>query len=275
VNTRKPTILGKPLSLVLRAYYLGFNHPMKLRIWYTLRRAFGFPRLTVPYARTGWITVNESDHLQSRILTFGDYEPEVWAVLADHATGNEVFWDIGANIGSVSIKALQDSRVAQVHAFEPDPLHAHVLQHNLALNPNRYRVHPLALSDREERRIIHHGPQANTGLSTLLDGSITAAGDFLIDCRTIDGLVQQDSVAAPTLVKIDVEGWEYRVLDGARRVLRETPPKAIVFEAECDESAGILDGSIPSLLAEFGYRVRHVPRHGAWIEPRENYLAAR
>jgi FkbM family methyltransferase len=266
-------VINKPISRLLRAYYLGPNHPMKLRFWWTLRRVVGFPRLTMPYAGGGWITVNESDHLQGQIFTHGDYEPEVWETLARFANHNEVFWDVGANIGSVSIKALQDPRVAQVHAIEPDPLHADTLELNLSLNRGRYQIHRVALSDRSEWKIVYHGPSANSGLSTLVEGLLPTGQRFEVECLPLDTLVQERRAPSPTLMKIDVEGWEVRVLHGAAATLADAPPRAIVFEAECDQLANMLDTSLVNFLEHYGYDVRHIPRKGGWIEPRENYLA--
>ena len=74
-------------------------------------------------------------------------------------------------------------------------------------------------------------------------------------------------------MKIDVEGWELRVLEGAKRVLREAPPKTIVFEAACDSTGRIDDEDIEQFLAESGYDVSHIARPEKEIQPRENYLA--
>ena len=71
-------ILGKRVSRALRAYYLGPGHPMKLRFWWGMRERLRYPRLTIPYAGRGWITVDERDMLQGEIFVTGAYEPEVW-----------------------------------------------------------------------------------------------------------------------------------------------------------------------------------------------------
>ncbi len=58
---------------------------MKLRFYYWLRRLSGYARLTIPYAKDGWITVDERDWLQREIYATGAYEPEVWEALSTFA----------------------------------------------------------------------------------------------------------------------------------------------------------------------------------------------
>ena len=76
-------------------------------------------------------------------------------------------------------------------------------------------------------------------------------------------------------MKIDVEGFESRVLRGGSRLLKEQPPKAIVFEDEYENGAPIDRLETVSLLKAVGYRVTHITRRGYAAEERENYLAVR
>jgi len=266
-----PKVLGKAISRALSAYYLGPDHPMKMRIWYGMRRLTGSPRLTIPYAGRGWITVDERDMLQREILVNGAYEPEVWESLAELARGGEVVWDIGANIGSFAVRALNDPRVAEVHAFEPDPISAEVLETNLGLNRGRYVLHRVALSSTRETRALHHGPTANTGISGFANTNSSAS--FEVRCETLDSLVFDHGLPAPTLVKIDVEGWEAEVLRGAARLLATRPPRGIAVELECDAEGRITDRAPLELLEGAGYEVRWVRRRSGEVEARENYLA--
>jgi FkbM family methyltransferase len=182
-----------------------------------------------------------------------------------------VVWDIGAHIGSFAIQTLLDSRVKEVHAFEPDPLHADILRINLALNKGQYAIYRFALGSQREQRNLYHGPMINTGFSSL---AIQVSNEvFEVDCRTADELVFQEGIPSPTLMKVDVEGWEFKVLQGAQRLLKECPPKAIVFETECDEFNNPIDHSIIPYLEGLSYKVEKIIRpHGA-EDLKENFLA--
>src|SRR5438477_96083 len=97
-----PRVLGKYVSLPLRAYYRGPDHPMKLRIYRWFRKSVGYARFTIPYADFGLLTIDERDYLQEKIFATGFYEPEVWDILAGFAVRDEVVWDVGANPAKIS-----------------------------------------------------------------------------------------------------------------------------------------------------------------------------
>jgi FkbM family methyltransferase len=277
-------VIGKTISRILTTYYRGPGHPMKLRLWRYLRQASQYSPLTVAYGNGAWISIDERDWLQSSIFAFGAYEPEVWAALARHAMRDEVVWDVGANIGSFALTAAQDRRVKTVCAFEPDPLTLEVLERNLGLNGNPAVVYPLALSDSCERKTLIHGPRTNSGMSTFsptVDTGMTrhvAAADqqlprFEVECRTADALIAQGDVPAPTLMKIDVEGWEYQVLTGAHTLLGSTRLRALAFEASSDAAGGLHDERLERLLTTYGYSISHIQRPDGHSRAVENYLA--
>jgi len=263
--------LSKKFSAFLRSNYKGPDHPMKTRIWSWFRRMSAYPRITIPYGASGWITVDERCLMQKQIFNHGVHEPEVWQALSASATADEVLWDVGAHIGSCSIEALLDRRVKEVHAFEPDPVQARVLKENLALNGGRYTIHPCALSYQKIKMPLHRGPVENTGRSSLVFQTGKERCD--VDCLVIDDLVFQQGIPPPTLMKIDVEGWELEVLWGAERLLSEKPPKAIVFETGWDESDQMPEDSPGAYLKEFGYQIQRVQRPDGAVKERENFLA--
>jgi FkbM family methyltransferase len=259
---------------------------MKLRLWRHVRQIVGYAPLTVAYGEGGWIAIDERDWLQSFVLANGAYEPEVWNALARYAQADEVVWDVGAYIGTFALTAAQHPRVAHVCAFEPDPQTLETLRTNLALNAHAIGLYPFALSDRTETRTLIRGPAANAGMSTFGPSQSTGMRDhvsnpseqlptFDVACFTADELVASGAAPAPTLIKLDVEGWEYAVLNGARGILESTRLKAVVFETGCDAGGGILDGRVRRILIDHGYLLSHIERPGS--EPRgvENYLAVR
>lgn len=264
-------VLCKPLSRVLHNYYRGPDHPMKMRLWGWLRKLLGHSRLTIRYADNGWITVEERDLIERSILAGGAYEPEVWQTLRGFARGNEVVWDVGSHVGSFSIRALLDPHVREVHAFEPDPIQLQALVINLKLNGGCYTIHPFGLSDRQEVLSLYHGPSANTGLSSFL--ASLGREVFPVECRRVDDLVFQEGVNPPTLMKVDVEGFERRVFQGAKRLLTELPPKALVFEEEWGADRGSAHAA--EYVKGLGYRVWRIRRPSGITDRRENFLAAR
>ncbi len=131
----------------------------------------------------------------------------------------------------------------------------------------------MALSDREERRTFYGGSHNNSGLAGFLSSFSKDSLD--VNCKTIDALVAE-GVPPPTLLKLDVEGWELNVLQGGTKLLTSPSLKAIVFEAECyPPETKIKSFELVAFLNELGWHCRHIPRPSGEVSLRENYLAFR
>jgi len=237
-----------------------------------------FPRtyFTVRYADTGVIAVRETDYIEKSILFTGSYEPEVWQSIEAHIQPNDIVWDIGANIGATTVHAIHDSRVSEVHSFEPQPRVLPLLKLNVKLNNGdaKCTIHRFALSDSVGQTSLYTSDENNTGRSSLLH-SDRGRASVEVSTATIDFVIESNLAPAPTIVKIDVEGWEIHVLRGAGKLFSETPPRAIVFEAQYDAITDLpSDPELLSLFMHYGYVVRHIQRQHDPIEPAsENFLA--
>lgn len=269
IDTSRTGVLARALA----KYYLGPDHVSKLRLWRWLYGIFGRPSVIVSYMGGARLRLDYSDYVQSHILRFGVYEPEVWDVLGAYAVGNDIVWDVGAHVGSVSIRAALDPRVRSVHGFEPNPDTIPALRTNFALNPNlSLKQHAVALGDRQETRRLWPGTEGNIGTASLM---ISAGGGAEIFCIRGDELVASGAAEPPTLMKIDVEGFELKALAGCREMLASGRVRAIVFESEADKAGRLCDRVLATMLASQGYQLWRIARPGGSIEPRENYLAAR
>ena len=208
------------------------------------------------------------------MLWEGFYEPEVWEALFAWGRNAEVVWDIGAHIGTFTVRSLLDRRVKSVHAFEPDPVTFERLKWNVALNPhpsNRCHTHQCAVGEQEGEVTLYRGPFHNTGLSSINAQPTSEA--FRVCCRSLDEMVFDEDLERPTLMKIDVEGFEELVLSGGRRLFRETPPKAIAIEARADEHGSVLDQSLVDKLKSLQFELKWIRRPSGIVYARENYLA--
>lgn len=259
---------------LLARYLAAPEHPSKLRVWTWLYAIAGRPEVCVRYASQARMRLDLVDGVQNGIATHGFYEVEVWDALADYATGSDVVWDIGGHVGGVAIRAALDPRVEAVHCFEPNPRTAARLRTNLSLNPELpITHHAVALGDKTETRTLHFGPPHNIGQTSLVVRP-TELGTP-VECETADGLIASGKAVPPTLIKIDVEGFEPQVLAGASRLLASGKVKAIVFESAADPKGRLLSLDIPRLFEQFGYTFRHLGRKDGHLELNENYLATR
>jgi len=136
--------------------------------------------------------------------------------------------DVGANCGLYTRKLAQLSR--QVHAFEPSHKMADLLRRTSATNVS---VHEVALSDHAghaELFIPQNGEDLVHGLASLEPGvgaSSKTVASLNVPTARLDAIVRQDVA----FVKIDVEGHELSVLEGAVELLERSQPVFLV-EAE-------------------------------------------
>jgi FkbM family methyltransferase len=139
--------------------------------------------------------------------------------------------DIGSYSGIYALIALAASNECVVHAFEPLPANFARVKRNLRLNhksaTQRYLLHQIALSNLTTDRMIHIGlePQLSTA-SLERDFNEVVVRQLKIAAVRLDDFHLQDV----DLIKIDVEGHECQVLEGARELLtRDTP--VVLFES--------------------------------------------
>lgn len=142
-------------------------------------------------------------------------------LFADSLDPSGVVLDIGANIGYYSLYVLPV--VAAVHAFEPDPRPRAALERNLRDHPNAH-IHPQAVGRSNTKGVFVSEPHSE--LSHLSGNS--AAG-CEVDVVTVDSFVHANRLHV-TGIKIDVEGWDIDVIEGALTTL-ETQAPLLLTEA--------------------------------------------
>lgn len=174
----------------------------------------------------------------------GGVEPEQTAAFVAAIRAAAVFFDIGANVGYYTILA---SRLAGptgcVVAFEPVPRNLEFLRLHREMNDAaNVTIMPVALSDRAGKAKFSLGP--NNAM-----GHIGEGGELTVDTMTLDDAVIELGVG-PDILKIDVEGSERDLLEGAKNTLRRYRPM-IFLSTHSDE----LRSWCLEQLRELGYEV--------------------
>jgi len=148
----------------------------------------------------------------------------------------DLFFDIGANVGVYTVLASGVCR-ANTWAFEPDPGTARHFKRNIELNKldALVRVHECALGS-EQGEIAF-----TVGLDTV--NRIASAEDANVRMTRLERLDTLAGDAAPSMIKIDVEGAEEGVLLGGEAVLANPSLKVIELETVTAGSADILSRS--------------------------------
>jgi len=143
-------------------------------------------------------------------------------------TGNMV--DVGANIGIYTVElALQTS--GTVWSIEPTPktfevLKSNVEKHNLK-NVNLFHGAAGDFDGTVNLRLEVHDQTDNRVYDTSKDFRFKEGGQVTVPCTTIDTLVQNTPI---NFMKIDTQGYDYRVLKGAEKTLRNNKNIKFMFE---------------------------------------------
>jgi FkbM family methyltransferase len=279
---------GGKVSPVVGVYYPRIVETLIRQIWFRPRipagkarrlglieRMMGRRRIRV-LTRPGFLfACDQTDWLQRNLLCNRIHEQEVTDQLTAVFRSDDIFFDVGANTGYFSCLALC-SGVAGVTAFEPDPDTCVVMNGQRQLNgwdEAALSIVPMGLSDENGHQQLIRG--SDSGESGFGDWPHREpVGRIEVEVITLDEYCRQAG-RYPSILKIDVEGWEYPVLRGAAAVLQNPTLRLVVFETACDAKGVIIDPRLPELLKQAGFTVSHLPRPSGRIKPTENYLALR
>lgn len=149
----------------------------------------------------------------------GSYERQKCELFAKLVQPGDVVYDVGANVGYYSLIAAHLAGPAgRVYAFEPVPRNVAYLSRHLEMN---------AVAN---TTILEVAVAARAGMARFdasgepSMGSLNPSGTLHVKTVVLDDLLAMSAVEPPTLVKIDVEGAELSVLQGATHILRRYRP---------------------------------------------------
>jgi len=161
-------------------------------------------------------------------IWLGTYEPELQSAIRRFGRAGMIAYDIGANIGYVSILlALTGGPGSRVFAFEPLPANLERLRSHIEMNNLQDRVKPIPIAIGEHagrsRFLVH----ASGGMGKLegSDGRQTCyEAEIDVDMLALDDFVWVYGNPPPDLMKIDIEGGETKAVRGMQRIFEESRP---------------------------------------------------
>jgi len=182
------------------------------------------------------------------------YEPEVWTHLMTRLRPDDTVADVGAFIGLYTVAmAKRLVRGGKVIACEPDPNNAAVLKGHVALNcvADRVGIVEAVVSDCVGEVLFQSGAESQSRVRTKPSDSAHMVASVTLDRVFVD--------KALDVVKIDVEGHEEAVLQGACCVLQrhERAPRVIYIEVHpyAWAALGTSSASLLGFLQGCGYEV--------------------
>ena len=200
-------------------------------------------------------------------LYVGMQEFEDMAFAVHMLRPGDLFSDVGANIGAYTILA---SAVSGAHsiAFEPVSSTYDWLVQNIRLNGLAEKVVAQHVAIGAEIGTARVTSNLDTVNHVLPNNSISdATANEQVEVTTLDAIFREQ---APTLIKIDVEGFEMAVLKGGARTLADPRLRAVIAELNCSgETYGHDDAEIRNRLESFGFEcVQYLPFERRIVERR-------
>lgn len=186
-------------------------------------------------------------------LNLGEYEEED-TLIDSFVNKNSVCFDIGANAGWFSLHLAQKIPGIQIHSFEPIPAVFNNFKRNLTLNGFQ-GIHPynLGFSNEEGVQELHFSPSL-TALSSFKQLFPEQTSKVKCSFTTLDNFVKNNNIRKIDFLKIDVEGAELLVIDGAKNSLHQFIPVLFLEMYEGWTSCfGYTPDELIQRLLDFGY----------------------
>ena len=174
-----------------------------------------------------------------RVDTLLSKEPETIKWIDEFDGEKKIFWDIGANVGIYSIYAAVKHQNIEVVSFEPSFSNLRTLSRNISINnlEDQITIFPLPLSNTdnkfqmmEESEFIEGWSMNSFGTGLNFEGKdFKSKNKYKIYGCSINKS-KRWALKKPNFLKIDVDGIEHLILEGAHDYLADTELQSILVE---------------------------------------------
>ncbi|KPK96609.1 MAG: hypothetical protein AMJ95_13285 [Omnitrophica WOR_2 bacterium SM23_72] len=170
--------------------------------------------------------------LEGAIYYYGTYEAGTLEVLQKSLQAGHVFFDVGSNIGFMSLFASRlIGKSGSVYSFEPEPETFAILKENVRLNKlNNIYLFDMALGSEKKEVFIYRDLKTDRGKASLIRPEQGDVRPSRVPLRTLDDFIAQNRISRIDMIKIDVEGWEMEVLRGAKKILGHPQAPMVCIE---------------------------------------------
>ena len=186
----------------------------------------------------------------------------VYRIHQYHFSGDKVFIDIGANVGSVSIfvdsfnKLFEDK--IKIYAVEPEPNNIDLLNYNILNNPTENITVINNAIWHKEGTVAVSNKGGNSSIVHEIDGDFS-----YIKAITIEQLLNKYDIKEVDVMKIDIEGAEFDlIINTPAETLAKIKYLTLEFDKSFDGKFGIM---VEKLSKQFGLEILGSPERGGYI----------
>lgn len=211
------------------------------------------------------------------VMFCGTYESAETRMVRDHLKTGDVFVDIGAHVGWFAVLAARTvGPTGSVFAFEPYPPSAEMLRENIRLNSlSNVQLFESGAGDATGIAEVAEIAESETGSVTI--GLGTEGEKFEVPINRLDSMLPPG--CAPKLIKVDVEGYEQKVIKGGLQVFRDADAVVIEIHQQALRRHGSSETAVLDALRSAGFATfREFPSgraFGRTSEGQKNVLASR
>lgn len=192
-----------------------------------------------------------------KLIWTGTWEKDIAEVIAQNVRQGTVCFDIGSHRGFMAgIMALAGAK--RVYCFEPNPVNLENLAKLCDLNQDlNISVLDYAVSDQDGESEFSIMPESSMGKlsKSTFQKQADKETSIRVQVRSLDSLLEKGIVEAPGFIKIDVEGAEYAVLQGARKLIEKYWPSMVI-----EVHLFSLAHECKRFLEDYGYETRIIQK---------------
>jgi FkbM family methyltransferase len=212
--------------------------------------------------RAGKMLLNPGrDSLQSGLFWSGEhYEKGLDQLIKSVVKPGDTVFDIGAHIGFYTIllsKLVQSN--GKCYSFEPQKNLHEMIVKTLDLNDISNTIpFNVPLSDKSGKiKFFQTVDQSHSSVSSIVSESEAVGSSYELDCISLDEFILQNNIEEIRLIKIDAEGAEAMILNGAKNSLNNKIIRNFLIELHEEQlvSLGSSCAEVISCLEEQGFEV--------------------
>ena len=167
--------------------------------------------------------------LSEELILFGAHEPLATRIYLEHLSPGDHVIDVGSNIGYWLLSARHRvGATGRVLGFEPVASVYEILQRNIQRSgQNHIEVFPWAIGADNGTTSFYESEVPNWG-SLIRNANLLPNRSITVEVKRLDDIVGEVAGFHPSVLRMDVEGGELMVLEGAQEVLRKYKPSLFI-----------------------------------------------
>ena len=290
IGVRKQNVLSKRSKLVKKLSYIIykiiffidflFNKITKrsFLIWFKeFIQNDSYKTINVLNKKVNFFVPNQIS--QWRVETFFTKEPETLEWI-DGFNDNKkiIFWDVGANIGLYSIYAALKYSDIEIISFEPSTSNLRILSRNISINKleEKIKINQLPLTKDQNQYLMFEESEFIEGYSKNTFGAginfegkvIQSKNRYKIFGTNINYLIKNNILLIPNYIKIDVDGIEHLILEGASNYLDNSEIRSMSIEL--NENFKEQFNSVLKIMDKSKFSIKH-KKHSSLFDTSDKF----